>query len=80
MPIRVFIGSSPNRDFSSQKINKKLMMPRSGERLIRWYTKYDFMVDEGKGRLNPSRDKTNINIRRAPQKEGGGILCDLPPV
>ena len=25
--------------------------------LIRGYTKFDFTVDEGKGRLNPSRDK-----------------------
>ena len=27
------------------------------ERLIRGRTKFDFTVDEGKGRLNPSRDK-----------------------
>ena len=31
--------------------------PTSGERLIRRYTKFDFPVDEGKVRLNPSRDK-----------------------
>ena len=30
---------------------------RSGERLFRGYTKFDFTVDEGKERLNPSRDK-----------------------
>ena len=45
--------------------------------LIRGYTKFDFAVDEGKGRLNPSRDK---KLRQAPQKEGGEILFDLPPV
>ena len=28
-----------------------------GERLVRGYTKFDFTVDEGQGRLNPSRDK-----------------------
>ena len=46
------------------------------------YTKFDFTVDEGKGRLNPSRDK---KLRQAPQKEGGEkqtnscvalLLCD----
>ena len=31
--------------------------PTSGERLCRGYKKFDFTVDEGKGRLNPSRDK-----------------------
>ena len=35
----------------------------------RRYTKFDFTVDEGKERLNPSRDK---KIRQAPQKEDGG--------
>ena len=29
----------------------------SGERLVSGYTKFDFTVDDGKGRLNPSRDK-----------------------
>ena len=32
------------------------------------YTKFDFTVDEGKERLNPSRDK---KLRQASQKEGG---------
>ena len=32
--------------------------PTSGERLIRGYTKFDFTVDDGKERLNPSRDKS----------------------
>ena len=31
--------------------------PTSVERLVRGYTKFDCIVDEGKGRLNPSRDK-----------------------
>ena len=42
-----------------------------------WVHKFNFMVGEGKGRLNLSRDK---KLRQAPQKEGGTILCDLPPV
>ena len=33
------------------------IFPTSGERLIREHTKFDFTVDEGKERLNPSREK-----------------------
>ena len=33
-------------------------MLTSGERLLRGYTKFDFTVDEGKGRLNISREKS----------------------
>ena len=29
----------------------------SGERLVRGYTEFDCTIDDGKGRLNPSRDK-----------------------
>ena len=47
--------SHTNRDFSSQKTRKK-KRPTSGERLIRGYTKFDFTVNEHKGRLNPYRD------------------------
>ena len=36
------------------------------------HKKIDFTVDEGKGRLDPSRDK---KLRQAPQKEGF-LLCD----
>ena len=39
--------------------------PTSGERLIRGDTKFDFTVDEGKGRLNPSRDKCKHRRRKA---------------
>ena len=39
------------------KCTKKSCLPTSGERLIRGYTKFDFTVDEGKGWLDPSRDK-----------------------
>ena len=46
-------------DFSLQKKCLK-----SGERLIRGYTKFDFTVDERKGRLNPSRDKNYGKHRR----------------
>ena len=45
--------------------------PTRGERLYHGYTRFDFTVDEGKGRLNPSRDK---KLRQAPQKEGGPRL------
>ena len=40
-------------------------MPTSGERLCHGCTKFDFTVDEGEGRLNPSLDK---KLRQAPQK------------
>ena len=36
----------------------------SGETFIRGYTNFDFTVDEGKGRLNLSRDKNEGNHRR----------------
>ena len=62
-----------SRTFSgTQVVNKKRL------ELCRGYTKFDFTVDEGKGRLNPSRDK---KVRQAPQKEGGErLLCGLLPV
>ena len=41
--------------FTKNKQTKKC--PTSGERLNRWYTKIDFAVDDGKKRLNPSREK-----------------------
>ena len=49
--------------------------------LRRGYTYFDFTVDEGKGRLNRSRDK---KLRQVSQKEGGEkdnscvafLLCD----
>ena len=46
----------------------------SGERLVYVVgTKiFDFTVDEGNGRLTPSRDE---KLRQAPQKEGF-LLCD----
>ena len=31
--------------------------PLSGERLCRGYRKFDYTVDEGRGRMNPSRDR-----------------------
>ena len=50
-------------------------MPNKWRTIISWvlHTTVDFTVDEGKGRLNSSRDK---KLRQAPQKEGGEILCD----
>ena len=38
--------------------------PTSGERLFREYTKFDFTVDEGKGRLTPSLEKNQSKHRR----------------
>ena len=46
-----------NWDFPPQKKTKQKSCPTSGERFIRGYTKFDFTIDEGKGRLDPSRDK-----------------------
>ena len=43
----------------------KKKCPTSGERLIRGYTKFDFAVDEGKVRLNPSRDKIKVSTAKA---------------
>ena len=43
--------------FLTKKKKKKKSRPTSRKRLIRGYTTFDFMVDDGKGRLNPSRDK-----------------------
>ena len=42
---------------------------KSGERLIRGYTKFDFAGDEGKGRLNSSRDKNEGKYRRRKVEE-----------
>ena len=51
----------------------------SGERISRSNTQqFDFTVDEGKERLNPSREKNYTCRRQAPQKEGGEIIRDLP--
>ena len=51
----------------------------SGERLIRGYRKFKIRLHgrRGKGTAESfSREK----LSQAPQKEGGEILCDLPPV
>ena len=47
------IGIFPHK----KKRKRKKSPPSRGERLIRGYTKFDVTVDEGKGRLNPSREK-----------------------
>ena len=41
------------------------------------YTKFDFTVDEGKGRVNLTRDKNEGKHRK---KKGGEIPFDLPHV
>ena len=53
--------------FSHQKREEKQSSPASRERLIRGYTKFDFTVDEGKGRLNPFRD-THYRKHRSRRK------------
>ena len=52
--------------------------PTNGERLIRGYTKFDFTVDEGKGRLNPSHDKNEgKHCRRKAEKSFVALIrCD----
>ena len=67
-----------NWEFSHKKtqINK---CPTSGERLIRGYTKVDSTVDEGKERLNPSREKNQGTHRRRKVGEKSCVtflLCD----
>ena len=53
--------SPPCADLRFQSFSSILYSTRKAcllvERLVRGYTKFDFTVDEGKGRLNPSRDK-----------------------
>ena len=50
------------------KITKK-SCPTSGERLIYGYTKFDFTADEGKGRLDPARDKKSGKHRKRKVKK-----------
>ena len=42
---------------TNKKAYNKNKCPTSGEQLIRYYTKFDFTVDEGTEWLNPSREK-----------------------
>ena len=59
--------------------NKKIKKcPTSGERLFYGYTKFDFTVDEGKERLNPSREKNEGNHRRRKVEKSclTILLCD----
>ena len=57
-------------DFSSPK--NKTNCP-----LIRGYTKFDLMADEGKERLNPSREK---NLGKHRERKVDEKSCDLAPV
>ena len=54
----------------------KTFLPTNGERLIRQYTRFDF-TRRGKGK---AESLSREGLRQAPQKEGGQMLCDLPPV
>ena len=55
--------------------NKKNKIPTSGERLNRYYTKFGFTIDEGKERLNPSREKNKGMHRR---RKVGEKSCVTP--
>ena len=51
----------------------------SGERLIRYYTKFDLTVGEGKERMNPSREKHKAVHSRRKVDENSWVtflLCD----
>ena len=52
--------------------------PTSGERFFRGYTKIDFTVDEGKRRLNPSRDENHGKHRKRKVEKSCAtfLLCD----
>ena len=54
-------------------------MPSSGERSIRWYTKFDFTVDEGMERLNPSHEKNKARRRKVDKKSCVTFEKDKPP-
>ena len=55
----VRISASPHELglFQKKKKKKKKKMPNKWRTIKSLYTKFDFTVDEGKERLNPSRDK-----------------------
>ena len=68
-------------EFFLTKRRKKIIYicPTSGERLIRKYTKFDFItVDEEKERLNASRDKNQGKHRRKKAEKSCAtfLLCD----
>ena len=44
------------------------IMPNKWRTINPWVHQFDFTIDEGNGRLHPSRYKT---LMQAPQKEGG---------
>ena len=66
--VRISVQSHELGFFLTKKIEIqykiKKSCPTSGERLIRGYLKFDFTVDEGKGRLSPSRDRNKGRHRR----------------
>ena len=62
------VSSIPaNGIFLTIKLKNKIKMPNGWRTIKSLVHKFDFTVDEGKERLNPSREK----LRHAPQKEGG---------
>ena len=66
-----------NGTFPHKKNRIKKIMPNKWRTINSWVHKIDFTVDEGLGRLNPSRDRT---LRQAPQKVEiscvAFLLCD----
>ena len=67
--------SHTNWNFSSYIY---ILIPTSRGRSIRGYTKFEFTVDEGKGRLNPSHDKYYGKQRRKKVEKScvTFLLCD----
>ena len=76
------VGTSVRISAQSHELGFSLTScPTSGERSCRGFPKFDVTVDEGKGRLNLSRDKRNkasIAEERWTKKQTN--LCGLPPV
>ena len=56
-------GTRDKNNKSPRKKKIYIYMRTSGEGLIRGYTKFDFTVDEIKGRLNPSREASTAEGR-----------------
>ena len=74
------MSSNPgNWDFSSLKNKLKNKIKNAQQVENDYYTEFDFTVDEGKERLNPSREKNKGMHRRRKVDEKSCVaflLCD----
>ena len=74
------MSSNPgNWDFSSLKNKLKNKLKNAQQVENDYYTEFDFTVDEGKERLNPSREKNEGMHRRRKVDEKSCVaflLCD----